>query len=167
MARGDIRLLGGDAFLDLGNGTEAVIDAADIHLVEGLKWYAEIRKTVTYVKTNKKRSGRQFTRRLHRVIMAAPKGIEVDHKDGDGLNNRRTNLRFATRSQSIINRSCGKAGRELPRGVQRAKSGLKFQAKIVVGGQSRWLGTFTTSIAASEAYERAAERFHGEFMRPL
>lgn len=85
---------------------------------------------------------------------------EVDHRNGNGLDNRWRNLREATSSQQKANRvSIKKDG--LPRGVEKAKN--QFQARIKVKGKRYYLGLFKIPEEASAAYKAAAEQHFGEF----
>jgi hypothetical protein len=101
--------------------------------------------------------------RLHRVIMvvADPK-IEVDHRNGDGLDCRKVNMRLAPNRLNARN-GHGKYGRALPKGVY--PKGLRFHAQIRVAGESIHLGSFATPDAAAAAYDKAAIQHFGEFAR--
>ncbi len=93
-----------------------------------------------------------------------PKG-EVDHKDLNGLNNKWTNLREATRAQNVVNRRALSTNLLGVKGVSRVKKTGKFIALISVGGSTWGLGTFKTAEEANAAYEAAAKGLHGEFAR--
>ena len=93
---------------------------------------------------------------------AVPCGIEIDHRDGNALNNLIGNLRLATRSQNcantmVINRTS--TGRK---GVSKSKYNT-FVASIRHQGKDRYIGSFKTLEDAGNAYDRAAEAIHGEF----
>lgn len=89
---------------------------------------------------------------------------EIDHKDGNGWNNRWENLREATRTQN--NRNVRKTNKSTGvRGVRRTKSGT-YQTRICVDRHSFDLGTYSTLDKAVAAYESAAIQYHGEFSRP-
>lgn len=81
----------------------------------------------------------------------------IDHRDGNGLNNRISNLRLATQSQNVANAYM------LKRGVERR--GNRYRAIIKVQGQRYRLGTFATEDEAQLAYNAAATKFFGEFAR--
>ena len=101
-----IRMEGNIAFVPLSQGKEAVIDAVDIQVVDQRNWHARHANNIWYASTCTKKSdgGQPRKLHLHRVILNAPENLEVDHIDGDGLNNRRANLRLATKSQNQANR---------------------------------------------------------------
>ena len=95
-----IRIDGAHAYVPLTQGREAIIDVADVSLVDGHTWWlGKGGYAVRVYKVN----GKQTTVYMHRVISACPEGQEVDHIDGDGLNNRRSNLRNATKAQNAYN----------------------------------------------------------------
>jgi hypothetical protein len=104
--------------------------------------------------------------KIHRVIMNAPVGLVVDHKNGNGLDNRKTNLRITTQAQNQYTRKKykGKTTSQY-KGVHR-KSGRKtYCAKIGYKGKSIFLGYFENELDAAKAYDEAAKKYHGEYAR--
>jgi hypothetical protein len=99
---------------------------------------------------------------LHRVLLAAERGQIVDHINGDGLDNRRCNLRFATHSQNMANR---KVARQGFKGVWLDKRDGSWRAEVHLGGKKVDLGTFPTEVDAARAYDRAAIVAYGSFAR--
>ena len=104
---------------------------------------------------------------MHRLIVDAPEGLMVDHKDGNGLNNQRSNLRICTHSQNARNQA-GNRNRMYSRykGVTWHKGAHKWQAAI--RGDNKmdyYLGCFIDEQDAAIAYNTAATRLHGEFAR--
>ncbi len=100
---------------------------------------------------------------MHRIIMNAPANKMIDHRDRDGLNNTRQNLRFATPSQNSCNRIRSKKGTSEYRGVSFHKKDGKWQACICFRGVHKHLGTFKNEQDAARAYDQAAKIYHGEF----
>jgi hypothetical protein len=92
-----------------------------------------------------------------------PVPIELDHADGDGMNNRIVNLRPASRAQNVANRGVFKSNRLGIKGVR--QEGTGFRARIRRNGRPCNLGTFATAEEAAEAYREAAVKLHGEFAR--
>lgn len=91
--------------------------------------------------------------------------IEVDHKNGNTLDNRRTNLRLATRSQNACNAAPYKGGKSKFKGVSWHKSNKGWQACITKNSKRYYLGCYPTEIEAAQAYDSAAIELHGEFAR--
>lgn len=131
----EIRIIGDvvemDCYDNVGNVVATtVFDKEDIDIVLGQKWKTTIKgihiKKV-YITTGNQRNGGPFY--LHRLIMNAPHGIEVDHIDGDTLNNKKSNLRFADRKIQTRNRSHRAHSRSGFLGVRETDK-CKFQASI-------------------------------------
>lgn len=167
-----IRVKGNIAYVPLTQGYESIIDAADVPLVEGRNWYAHIRlasngsiRTVYAMTNTSLGSGKKTAVLLHRVIMSPPDGMEVDHIDGSGLNNRRSNLRNATDGENMHNQRIHCNNTSGFKGVSWDASRNKWQAKISVNRRTVHLGRFGTADAARDAYDEASERYHGSFGR--
>lgn len=166
-----IRIEGNVAFVPLTKGHEAVIDAADINLVSGLNWNVMIfrRKdgairNVYAASKAPDEDGRMRTVYLHRFILPTPIGIEVDHIDGDGMNNRRSNLRPATRSQNLCNQRIRSDNLSGSKGVSWDGKRLKWVARVGLMGvvlRSR----HNTKEDAERARILHAETLHKKFCR--
>jgi hypothetical protein len=103
---------------------------------------------------------------MHREILNAPAGVFVDHKDGDGLDNRKENLRIVTSAQNQQNRR--KISRKTTskyKGVYFRRENKKYCALICCKGKRMHLGYFDNEIDAAKAYDQAAKKFFGEFAR--
>jgi len=143
------------AKIPLTLGLFATIDVADLPLVSGCRWQARRRRDgKTHYAVN--HSGI----RMHRLIAGASGTEIVDHRDGDGLNNTRSNIRKGTQSQNCVNRQTT-PGKYL-RGARPKKN--KWQAYIKLGGKQRSLGYFDTESDAHAAYLVEARRLHGDWM---
>lgn len=90
---------------------------------------------------------------------------DVDHRDLDGLNNRWTNLRPASKSQNGANRGASAVSRSGMKGVTFDARACRWRATIGVMGQQKWLGSFSTPEEAQTAYADAATKYFGEFAR--
>lgn len=150
----------GTVSVELTQGKVVILDAQDWALVSDVKWRAHRGRTTWYARS--RRNGRQVW--MHRLILAAPKGFDVDHIDGNGLNNRRENLRLASVSENRrnVHVAVAKSGFK---GVSPGRSGRKWRAQIQVDKKKIHLGTFSTKEEACAAYDRAALKYFGEFAR--
>jgi hypothetical protein len=101
---------------------------------------------------------------MHREIMQAAPGTIVDHKNCDGLNNTKRNLRFASRSQNRSN-SKQKNSSSKYKGIRHYKKSNKWAAQITHNGKTLYLGYFDNEIDAAKAYDAAAKIYHGEFAK--
>lgn len=139
----------------LTKGLVAIIDEADYALINGDSWHATPRRDGKgwYAK-----SARGI--RMHRLLMGVNDSRIVDHVDGNGLNNRRSNLRVGTQSQNCVNRLTTPG--TSPRGVRKKKD--LYQAYIKYQGRQRSLGYFKTQEEAHATYLTEATRLHGNWM---
>jgi AP2 domain len=156
--------LNGDvAIIELLNGGQAVIDAADVGLATGVGWSRHVAGTMTYAVTYAIAKGRRTY--LHRRITGASETELVDHADMDGLNNRRRNLRFASKSENGANRKATKANTTGIKGIIWYKQRGKWVAQIHAKGKRYYLGIFKNQEDAARAYALAAKEHFGEFAR--
>lgn len=102
---------------------------------------------------------------MHRQIMNAPKTLEVDHINGNKLDNRRENLRLCTRAQNRRNNNMQMNNVSGFKGVSWAKRDQKWRAKIRVDGRTIHIGNFEDPKEAARAYDAKARELHGEFAR--
>lgn len=169
MKRRAIRIEGEVAFVPLTQGYEAIIDAADVPLVGGWLWHADVKHhpdgRVSAVYAARSRRGSQGKVLMHRLIANTPDGMETDHEDADGLNNRRKNLRNATTSQNQANSRRPINNTSGGKGVYLHRATGRWMARISANGQRHYLGLFDRISDACAAYAEASARLHGEFGR--
>jgi hypothetical protein len=141
--------------LQLSQGKVAIVDEEDYERASQFKWCASQTRPGCFYAV---RSENRKTVYLHAFIMGRK---WIDHKDGDGLNCVRANMRPATRQQNQVNRPTrSKSGF---RGVY--ASGKKWAADIVVDRKTRHIGRFACIGQAARAYDAAAKSAFGEFAR--
>lgn len=160
-----IQLSGNFAYVPLTKGYEAVIDAEDVPFVEGFNWHAAESGGKVYARRKEYTSGGSCTFLMHRVLLGAPSGLLVDHVNGDGLDNRRLNLRLATPAENRQNMIRPVHNTSGLKGASWCGRTKKWQATISVNRKQHHLGRFATPEAAHAAYCDASARFHGAFGR--
>jgi len=135
----------------LSNGITTLIDDSDFERVSQYKWSSyKFRKTsaTPYVVRYSYKNGKQSTVYLHRFLMDAPKGMQVDHKNGDGLDNRRSNLRICTNEENQQNQRVHREGHLL--GTRKGPSG--WTAQIWISGKVHYIGHYKTKEIAHQRY---------------
>ena len=150
--------------ISLTQGKVTLVDDADYEWLNQWKWYAHRshpeRKEVFYAL----RSDKRYTVAMHRLILDVPKGLQVDHINHNGLDNRRCNIRLCTQSQNTANSSHLRPNKTSQyRGVHWDKTHNRWRAGIRVNNKPYRLGRFTSEIDAARVYNRAALEHFGEF----
>lgn len=142
----------------------AIVDDQDFDRLTRISWYAQPvgKKFYAMNRGNPRKKGSATS--MHRLILEAPKGIEVDHINGDSLDNRRENLRLCTSRQNKRNRGMMPSNTSGFKGVYFQNNRKKWRAMIRTGnGKKTALGTFLTAQEAHQAYKEAAMKYHGDF----
>lgn len=150
--------------IPLTKGRSAIVDDADFERLAQFKWcYRQPRPNYGYAITTISVDGRRKQVGMHRMIVNAPDDILVDHHDGNGINNVRSNIRIATSSQNNQNRGKKSSSRAPYKGITFYAG--KWIARIRVDGRYNYLGGFTTPEDAARTYDAAAILHHGEFAK--
>jgi hypothetical protein len=139
----------------------AIVDAEDYEKLAQDDWHLYVSKSKNYY-AFRYEDGKFI--KMHRVIMNAPAGVFIDHRYGNGLDNRKINLRIATIAQNQYNRR--KTSRKTTskyKGVFFKKDMNKYCATICLKGKRTHLGYFDNEIDAAKAYDEAAKKLFGEF----
>lgn len=146
--------------IKLTQGKYAIVDAEDFEELNKFKWSVTPKGYVH-------RSSHNTTLRIHRVIMSAPKGVQVDHINGNRLDNRKENLRLCNNSENQRNCRVRKTNKSGYKGVGSVYGGVTkvFRARINVNKKQINLGVFETAEEAFKAYQEAAKKYHGEFAK--
>lgn len=144
----------------------ALVDDIDFDFLNQFNWYAweePKAKNLYYAVRNISTDTGRTTLRMHNVLLTPIRGYDVDHIDGNGLNNQRSNLRYLT--HALNNTNCRTVeGKSAYKGVTRYRNG--WQARISANGVRSHLGCFESEKDAAKAYDRAAlELFNGQFAR--
>jgi hypothetical protein len=156
--------------IPLTQGLVATVDDSDFEAIGVFKWCAMRTKDgrIYAYRGSRSGSGKWHPMYMHRFIMGLVfgDGILVDHRDGNGLNNVRTNLRLATNTGNARNRRYGRSASGY-KGAYLVKRRDKrpWTASIRADGGRRYLGYFETAEEAARAYDAAAKELHGEFAR--
>ena len=146
--------------IQLTRGLVTQVDDEDFDKFNQFSWYAQKSKHTYYATRCVRIDGKKVRKYLHIEIMNAPKGMDVDHDDHNGLNNLRSNLKTCTRSQNQMNKN--PKGKSKYLGVTIHKNKY-IQAAIRIEGKWKYLGTFITEELAAKAYDEAAIIRDGEF----
>jgi hypothetical protein len=154
-----IRIDGNIAYVTLTQGYQAIIDAEDADFVGQWNWFAYKKPNTVYAVRGKPSNGGLI--RMHREILRAQDGFEVDHVDRNGLNNMKSNIRICTRDENM--RNVGPIKGRSTKGVSWHKATGKWQARICAGGPQIYLGIYETEKLAQDAYNRACINMHGSF----
>ncbi len=146
--------------IPISKGKHVIVDADDYNWLVQKKWFF---------------SGRYAGRRegtktiyMHKLILATPKGLVSDHIDGDGLNNRRSNLRICTRAENLKNKANYKKKKTSKfKGVSWQRKPGKWSSRIMVNGKRIYLGGFDSEEKAAAIYREAEIKYYGEFARKV
>ncbi len=148
--------------IPLTQGKVAIVDDADFEWLNQWKWYACKKHYCWYAVRTQWQDGKNKQIQMHREILKPLADMQTDHKDGNGLNNLRNNLRVATGSQNQHNQKPRKATSKY-KGVHWHQGEAKWHAQIRMDKQQCHLGVFVCEIEAARAYDAAAVVAFGEF----
>lgn len=148
-------------YIELTNGDKTIIDDEDYEEVSKYKWRKDSLDNHV-VRTFGPHKGRRLIR-LHRQIMKAEVGQIIDHINGNVLDNRKENLRIATKSQNGMNRSKQKNNKSGYKGVSWSNQHKRWIAQLTLNGKRVLNKLFKTKEEAAKAYNEAAIKYFGEF----
>jgi hypothetical protein len=148
--------------ISLTRGQVAIVDDADYEWLNQWKWIAHLSSNYYASRTDYSSGGKQ-TVSMHRLIMNAKVGDQVDHIDHGTLNNQRANLRVCTKSQNHMNQRKLSNNTSGIIGVTWDKNAGKWKAEIMCDKKSIYLGLFNDKHEAALTRDAVARRLHGEF----
>ncbi len=149
-------------YIPLTRGLHAIVDAEDYEWLSRYKW--QVQPSANHQTWYAKRGYRGRLILMHREIMKAPRGMFVDHINGNGLDNRRCNLRLCTPRQNSCNKSKQRNARHRFVGV-RPCGRSTYEIIVDHKGKRYREGTFTDEVEAAKARDRLALQLHGEYAR--
>lgn len=147
--------------IPISKGETALVSDEDYERLCGFTWCLHVNRITGRKEAHRAQwsNGAMRMVTMSEDVMGRRDGYEVDHRDRNGLNNQRENLRWATRSQNMSNRGCwnslGVKGVHFCAG--------KFVAIVWSQRKRYYLGRFRTKEEAAAAYDRKARELHGEF----
>lgn len=148
--------------VSLTKGFSTVVDDSDYEKISKHKWYASVVREGLVYAVRKPQSGIIY---MHRIIMDAPIGMEVDHIDGNGLNNCRQNLRIATHSQNMENRLPQCNNKSGYGGVSWEKRRNTWRVRVKVNGKEKYGGQFPNVNDAIKQCVKLKQVYFGDFVK--
>ena len=151
-------------YIDLTQAMQTLIDDEDFERSNKHKWCASKNPDGSYVAVRSiaTKKGRRLIL-MHREIMNAPKGLLVDHRNHNTLDNRKSNLRICTNAENCRNKRVKEGYSSKCKGVHWNKLNKNWRARIMVNYIKKELGSFTDEKDAAQAYNEAALKYFGEF----
>jgi hypothetical protein len=151
--------------IPLGDSLFTIVDPDVFYCLNKFHWVGKQEHNLIYaIRFARKDSHGSTVIRMHREILNAPKGLLVDHRNNNSLDNRRANLRLANAFQNSCNKSKTRSQTSSKYiGVTFNKWHRKWEARISFQNKIIWLGYFDSEIDAALAYDAAAKIYHGEF----
>lgn len=153
--------------IPLTQGYFALVDDSDYEAISKYKWHIKKHGRTFYAKhsTKKGDNRKQKTVYMHSLLLATPRGMEVDHIDGDGLNNRRDNIRVCVHAENTRNARTRLDNKSGFRGVHFHSRDMVWSASIGFKNKRVHLGYFSSKLLAREAYRDASIKYYGNFAR--
>lgn len=150
--------------IELTSGKTCIVDDDDYEELSKHKWCFKAGGP-GYAVRNIRLNGKGRLLVMHREIMKVPDGKKTDHINGNGLDNRKCNLRICSHAENLKNRSKQSNNTSGYKGVYKLNDCNRWGVAIGCDGKETWVGSFKTKEEAALAYNEAALRVHGKFAR--
>lgn len=149
--------------IKLTQGQVTQVDDEDFEWLNQWKWYASKVRNTFYARRRKNKHEPVIL--MHRLILNILKGMETDHRDLNGLNNQRYNLRICTHQENMRNRKFHQGSSSKFKGCYWVEKDQRWRSQIIFKNEKTNLGSFISEIDAALAYDKVAKQLHGEFAR--
>jgi len=150
--------------IPLTQGKFAIVDDEDFKWLSRYKWYAKKDYNTFYAVRNTGKSPNQRQIYMHKQIMGVLPGIQIDHINHNGLNNRKCFLRICSNAQNQRNQQVlPNRGKSIYKGVSWCKRSKKWVAQIIYNHKHKFLGYRNSEIECAELYDKKAKELFGEF----
>ena len=148
--------------INLTRGAVAIVDDKDYEKLSKHRWYYNQGYALRAITLD---SGNQAWIKMHTAIMGKIKGLEIDHINGDRLDNRKENLRHVTHLQNVQNKASDKNTSSQYKGVHWCKERKRWKSQIAIDGKHYHLGLYRNEKDAAYVYNVWAEYFFGAYAR--
>lgn len=147
--------------IELTGGLKSIVDDEDYEKLKNFKWRCQRIHSLRYAVSGSK----EKTVLMHRLILEQKDGVLTDHRNGNGLDNRKENLRSCTHAQNMMSRKIHKNNKSGFRGVYWYVQKRRWRSEIRFCGRKIYLGLHRDRDKAAISYDNAAKKYFGSFAR--
>jgi len=147
--------------ISLTQGMFAIVDDEDYDHINSFRWFAHKERHGIYYAYRNASIKNSYTR-MHRMILRARSNFEIDHINGNGLDNRRCNIRLCSHAENLRNQT-RIHGKSKYKGVWWDKNNNKWSCGLTFNYKQIWIGRFISEIEAAKAYDNKAKELFGDF----